>query len=301
MNEYEITFISYNNKPITAYIVEPIQTNSKTGLIHFAHGWGGNRFSTIPPQIQKELASKYNLIGVATEYRQSGYACNSQTGKGWEQPYDLSHLQVIDCLNAIRTVLKNHPAINRSRIIALGFSQGGHITSLMPVFAPSTFALVISCSGLSHPLERFRTVCGRDFSEDEFAIRNSVKLSELIDCPIVLMHGEADEVVPDFHSKLFEKALGKNEKDVQTKYIKGQGHHFGPNYEKELIILANDWLTNCINSKVNIFDNPKKVVIPCVKRSCFIDWTKPMHANSWVGWEKAKSENKGENAKCGDL
>ncbi|MDD5599500.1 MAG: acetylxylan esterase [Victivallaceae bacterium] len=137
MKEYEITFTSSNDKRITAYVVEPDPSDVAPGLIHIAHGWGGNIFSTIPREAQKEFAARYNLISVATEYRQSGYDSNGLTGFGSELPYDFSYRQTIDCLNAIRTILRRHPIIDKSRIIAWGASHGGHISNHASILAAS--------------------------------------------------------------------------------------------------------------------------------------------------------------------
>ena len=288
MKEYEITFNSCHDKRIAASIIEPDQVNCAPGLIHVAHGWGGNRFSSVKRDTQKELVNRYNLICVATEYRQSGYNCNDITGLGAERPYDTSHLQVIDCLNALRKTLELYPTIDKSRIIGLGVSQGGHITTLMPIFAPRTFALVISCSGISHIDAQRCEWAGRDFSEDELAIRNVVGLAKLIDCPVALIHGTADMTVPDAHSRLLEKALRDAKKVVRAKYIDGGGHGLGPDtsWETETRTLADDWLHASRNKQVNVFECQKRIVIPCVKRSCVIDWSKAMHDASLIGWEQ---------------
>jgi len=73
--EYEIVFASCNSihysKQITAYVVPPSKQDENTGIMHFAHGWGGNRFQY--REMQRDFTDRYNLFCVSTEYRQSGF------------------------------------------------------------------------------------------------------------------------------------------------------------------------------------------------------------------------------------
>jgi hypothetical protein len=61
MKDYEITFKSCNSvhyaKPITAYVTEPDRMDGGTGLMHFAHGWGGNRYGY--RAMQQEFTDRY--------------------------------------------------------------------------------------------------------------------------------------------------------------------------------------------------------------------------------------------------
>ena len=286
MKEYEITFKSCNSanypKRITAYIVEPGKIDKNTGMMHFAHGWGGNRYQY--QEMQREFANRYNLICVATEYRQSGYDFDAITGRGACLPYDFSHLQVIDCLNTLRKTLEIYPRVNKKRIISFGGSQGGHISMLMAIFAPNTFCLAISGSAISHIDSKWRLRAGRNFSEDELAVRNVVKMASLIQCPVVLMHGTRDENVSENHTHLLEEALLSAKKRVRVKYYKGAGHMLEPvtNRQKATIELANDLLKNALNNKRIDFKAKSKIVIHCPTKNFVIDWSKRTDAYDLV-------------------
>ena len=287
--EYDITFESCNSvsyaKRITAYVVRPDTMNDQTGLMHFAHGWGGSRFQY--RDMQREFADRYNLVCVATEYRQSGYDFDATTGLGSYVPYDFSHMQVIDCLNAVRTVLAQTPGLNKRRVIAFGGSQGGHISPLMTVFAPHTFALLIAASGISHVDAQRMEWAGRHLSPDEQAIRDLLRLAPRIQCPVVLMHGTADDAVPCDHTRRFEHVLRDAGKTVRAKYYDGGGHGLEPVSTRRdaTVELADDWLRSADNDTPIDFDQPTQVAIPCETKRFVIDWSKPTREYTLCAWE----------------
>jgi len=288
MNEYEVTCQSANtlnySKKIFIYIVEPSIINDQTGIMHYAHGWGGNRYQY--RDVQKEFADRYNLICIATEYRQSGYYFDPVTGTGADVPYDASHYQVIDCLNAVRKAISLYPSINRRRLISFGGSQGGHVAMLMSIFCPHTFAFVVSGSGISHADPKITGWAGRDFSADELAIRDVIRMAGRVQCPVALMHGTADTVVAVDHTRLLEKALRENGKTVRVKYVEGGGHALEPVTDRKTVTveLADDWLKSLVNQQANDFDSQSKIEIPCVTRKVVIDWSKPPADSALISW-----------------
>lgn len=289
MKTYDITFKSYNSgdypKPITAYVVEPTKMDENTGLMHYAHGWGANRFQY--KEMQEEFADRYNLVGVGTEYRMSGFDFDPVVGRGATLPYDVSNMQVIDCLNAIRTVLDLYPELNPKRMYNFGGSQGGHVAMLMSVFAPNTFALAISACGISHVDEYWMSRAGRIFDADELAIRNAVQLASRVKCPVVLMHGTADEWVEDSHCRQLEQALRDAGQTVVSRYYEGANHALGPdtNRRDETVALADDLLRNSVNDKDIDFTAGREIRIPCVHKQLVIDWSKPVDGENLVRWE----------------
>ena len=288
MNEFEITFQSTNtqsySKKIFVYAVRPSVMNARTGLMHFAHGWGGNRYQY--REMQQEFADRYNLVCIAAEFRQSGYYFDPVTGTGADLPYDASHYQVLDCLNAVREMLSIYPAVNKQRLIAFGGSQGGHIAMLMSIFAPQTFAFVVSACGVSHADEKIIAWTGRDFSADELAIRDVVRMADRVKCPVALMHGTADKSVADNHTRFLEKVLKEHGKTVRVKYIEGGGHGLEPVTDRKTVTveLADDWLKTMVNERENDFDLQSRVEIPCITKKCVFDWCKPVSDSTLVSW-----------------
>ncbi|MSS70460.1 MAG: DUF2920 family protein [Candidatus Latescibacteria bacterium] len=292
MKDYEITFKSCNSvhyaKPITAYVTGPDRMDGGTGLMHFAHGWGGNRYGY--RAMQQEFADRYNLIGVATEFRQSGYDFDPVTGTGAYQPYDASHLQVIDCLNAVRHVLGLYPGLDRGRLIAYGGSQGGHISMLMCSFCPDTFALVISACGASHFDAERAAWAGRDFSARELAVRDTAGMAGRGQCPVVLMHGTADETLPDLHTRRMEKALREAGRTVVVKYYEGGNHALGPvtNRRDATVELADALLREARNDREDDFAAGRAVRVPCGDSDFVIDWSRRPEDPELARWEQTR-------------
>ena len=297
MPEFDLTFPSSNSihypKRVTAWIVEPDQLTPDTGLLHCCHGWGGNRFQYA--DLMRDFANRYNLLGVATEFRQSGHDFDPTTGRGSSIPYDASHVQVLDCLNAVRETLRLFPGLNRRRLLAFGGSQGGHITMLMTVFAPRTFAAAISGSGIAWMDPERIAWTGRDFSADELAVRDTVRLAPHIRCPVVLMHGTADATVPDSHTRALEDALRAAGKvQVITKYYPGGGHGLEPvsNRKDATIELADDLLRQARLEGTDDFQAGRRVVIPAVTRQLVLDWSRPVSAPDVMRWEQLTTPGK---------
>ena len=289
MHEYDITFMSTNSanyaKPITALVVEPDSVGPDTGLMHFAHGWDGNRFQY--QEMQREFVERYNVIGVSTEFRMSGYDFDPVRGRGAGMPYDASHYQVVDCLNALRETLRLYPSLNRRRILNFGGSQGGHVAMLMTVFCPDTFALTASACGISYlDPDRVAWSC-RTFTEDELAIRDVPGMAERVACPMVLIHGTADETVPDRHTRELARALRAAGKVARVQYVDGGNHALGPDTNRRdvLVDLADDLLATAVNDRESELVSGRVVRIPCETRTFVLDWSLPPGDVNLLRWE----------------
>lgn len=291
MRDFETVFKSSNSihyaKPITVYVTVPDGMDAETGLMHFAHGWGGNRYQY--RAMQQEFSDRYNVVGVATEFRQSGYDFDPVTGTGAYRPYDASNVQVLDCLNAVRHVLGLYPGVDRRRLIAFGGSQGAHISMLMSVFCPDTFALAIAACGVCRYDADRIAWSGRDFSARELAIRDTARMAPLVKCPVVLMHGTVDEAVPDSHSRMLEAALREAGKSVVAKYYEGGNHALGPvtNRRDATVELADGLLREARNDLQDDFAAGRTVRIACGDSDFVIDWSRRPEDPELARWAQA--------------
>lgn len=293
MRDYDFTFKSANaalySKPITVYVVEPERITAGTGLMHCAHGWAGNRFQYA--DLMKEFADRYDVVCIATEFRQSGYDADPVTGAGYDVPYDASHFQVLDCLNAVRQTLRLYPAIDRSRLMLFGGSQGGHITLLMSVFAPDTFACAIAACSVARMDDERAQWAGREFSADELAIRDAVFLAPRVRCPVVLMHGTADPLVADAHTREIESALrAAGQVEVRSRYFEGGGHALEPVTDRKTatIEMADDLLRRSRHAGTDDFAAARKIVVPCVNKQLVLDWSKDISDVGVISWTPMK-------------
>lgn len=289
MHARDFTFPSANTaeypKPITARAVEPDHMDAATGLLHCCHGWSGNRFQYI--ELMEDFANRYNLVCVSTEFRQSGYDFDTRTGLGAETPYDGSHYQVVDCLNAVREALRLYPGLDRGRLLLFGGSQGGHISMLMSIFAPDTFACVLSGSGISRfDGERIRW-CGRHFTPDELAIRDVARMAGRVKCPVALHHGTADTTVPAGHTRDLEAALrAAGNVELRVKYIEGGEHSLEPVTDRKTVAIemADDLLRGARHPGMDDFMAKRTVTIPCVDRALVLDWKRDTGDANLMRW-----------------
>jgi fermentation-respiration switch protein FrsA (DUF1100 family) len=146
--------------------------------------------------------------------------------------------------------------------------------------------LAISGSALTH-MDSLRIAwSGRQMSPDEIAIRDAVALAPRADCPVVLMHGTADETVDVAHTRLLEAALDTGTRLLRTRYIEGGGHSLAPVTTRQqcTIEMADDLLREARNPNPDDFLNHTRVEIPCVTQTCVIDWGKESADWELVRW-----------------
>ncbi|MCZ7648532.1 MAG: DUF2920 family protein [Planctomycetota bacterium] len=214
------------DRGIDVLIAEPPAVTSETGFLLVLHGHGNAR--TQYKETMVRWAARYNLVCASPEYRGSGYDANPQTGKGTVEPYDFCHLQLLDALNAYRAARLKYPRADGRRAMVWGGSQGGMLAMLCAEFAPGTFALCVSASGAAYVRPERMPTLGPPTGEAGFAIRDTRRWVERVVCPVVLMHGTADETVPDAHTRELARALLEHGKDVAVRFVHGGDHFLRP-------------------------------------------------------------------------
>jgi len=291
MKRYEITFEALNSesysKPITVLVVEPDSIGPRTGAMLFTHGWGGNRFQY--EETMLFAAERFDLVCLSVEFRQSGYDFDPVKGEGAYLPYDASFYQTFDVLNGLRTILSHRPEIDRSRLFHYGGSQGGHIALLSAVFAPNTFAFLYATSPVTHMNTGPSLDPGRDFSQRELMIRDVIGLSDLIECPVYLEHGTADEIVPHkTHTEPLEQRLRARGNLAGIRYYEGASHSLAPvtNRLETFKRTAPKFLASLRNDCIDDFTAARRVKIPCDDWKLVIDWSKPADDFELVRWER---------------
>ena len=67
---------------------------------------------------------------------------------------------------------------------------------------------------------------GPEARPQSFAIRNAVATISKLDCPVLILQGSLDDIVPEEQAHLMEKALKKAGKQVETKIYPDALHGF---------------------------------------------------------------------------
>ena len=200
----------------------PDDITPDTGFMLVVHGHGNNRFQY--RDMMLDFAERYNVICISPEYRDSGR--DSGLGeRGSRQPYDWSHLQLVDTMNCLRHIKLAYGECDQSRTFAWGGSQGAHIVMLASCFAPSTFALTIECCGPADRTNKTITQHDVDLELHEAEIRSPLMWMVRLDNKLYVFHGTADETVDVEHARLLIAELRSLGKDFEA-YLTEGGDHF---------------------------------------------------------------------------
>lgn len=224
---YDVTYPSQGGKTITALVCEPPRISARTGLMLIAHGWGNNRF-----QYRDDLpnyASRYDVLCAAPEFRDSGFDHDAQKGLGTNLPHDFSHMQVVDCLNALPAMLERFPGIDQQRILGWGASHGGHIILLCAEYAPHTFAFIVDMCGITHATDdRLRKSAQEAMDLAGREIRDGRRWLSRLCCPVLLLHGTEDPVIsPQMTDDLYEAMVAAGVQ-VEMHRLPGLNHSMQP-------------------------------------------------------------------------
>jgi len=223
-----VDFIVWSqNRDVIGCYVAPDEITPETGFMLVVHGHGNNRFQY--REMMLDFAPRYNVICVSPEYRDSGRD-SGQGLRGTREPYDGSHLQVVDTLNCLRKVKTEFADCDAARTLCWGGSQGGLIVMLATVFAPKTFALTIECCGIASRMPDFADGGKRSHEGETHAaeIRSPALWADRIENKVYVFHGTADDVVDVRHGYAFEEALKNAGVEHEAHYTEGGRHFLDP-------------------------------------------------------------------------
>lgn len=251
------------DRAIDVALVEPENVGPETGFMLVIHGYGNSRRQYA--KAMERWAERYNVVCVSPEYRDSGLDADPEKGRGAREPYDFSHLQLVDCLNAFLLARRRHPHADVRRAYVWGGSQGGHIASLIAGMAPKTFALCINSCGISHLEPRHWEGTEHPFTPPERDIRDALRWVDRIKCPVVLMHGVADPTVGEAHTRDLAAALAAAGKDFSVRFIPDGDHFLRPVTTRERVTeeMADDLLKSCRRDGPDDFEAKSRYEFPC--------------------------------------
>ncbi len=179
---------------------EYVSINSKNAKyrIILLHGWGADADDLLPfgQKITDGLNKDFEIISLRAPNPRA-----DNIGRQWYGLYPANwseaELEVNKLISTLKEIGNNDIPLSKS--ILLGFSQG----AAMSIAAGSrlNFGLIVSCSGYPHP-----------------------KWDKKINSPILLSHGQKDEVVPVSASRQIHGDL-KNHLSYSCKLHEFDGFH----------------------------------------------------------------------------
>jgi dipeptidyl aminopeptidase/acylaminoacyl peptidase len=129
-----------------------------------------------------------------------------------------------------------------ARVCIMGYSYGGYAALAGAAFTPETYRCAISIAGVSDLTEQARYVIREGDEEEGAYIRRSIgdpradrvrmearspaQHAENIVVPVLLLHGERDDIVPVSHSRRMARALRAAGRDVRYIEVAGEAHPY---------------------------------------------------------------------------
>lgn len=191
------------------------------------------------------------IHGISKEHRYSsvrlaraGFVVFSPSYRGEDGSQGMVEIakgEVDDVLNAI-TLLKNHKRVDASKIALAGASHGALISVLAASREPEIKAVVTAYGVMDiykwyAYLKRVgklgkdkitqRTYGpGPEHRPQSFAIRNAVAVVSNLNCPVLILQGSLDDIVPEEQAHIMDRAMKAAKKSVETKIYPDALHGF---------------------------------------------------------------------------
>ena len=167
------------------------------------------------------------------------YAGSVGYGKIFEES-DLYRIGNEDCDDVARAAeyLKSLPFIEADKIGVMGSSYGGYLTNLVIGKYPGLFSAAVSWFGISdwltifnfprlHPFVRFffqNRLGPMDQYYELYKSASPLTHADSIRTPLLIIHGDADIVVPIQQSEILYDKMKHSGKNVELIRYKGEGH-----------------------------------------------------------------------------
>jgi dipeptidyl aminopeptidase/acylaminoacyl peptidase len=233
-----ITYPSFDQLPIPAYLTLPAGPAGPKPLVVFVHGGPQSRDTWAwHSEVQTLAAAGYAVFqpqfrgsrGFGSRYEQAGYG---QWGRAMQE----------DITAGVRMLIDRKIA-DPTRICIYGASYGGYAALWGLASTPGLYRCGISLAGVSDIDEMLTDGSDTNFDEDAHALLrlhlgdldashphyaevSPLRHADRIHVPVLLMHGELDRRVPIEHAQRMADALRKAGVDVTTHWFAVDGHGF---------------------------------------------------------------------------
>ncbi|WP_067697543.1 alpha/beta hydrolase [Nocardia jejuensis] len=177
--EYEdLSLRTQDGETVNAWFVRA--AGESRGHILFAHGNGGNLGDRSPVLA---MLSAVGFDVLVFDYRGYGRSSGRPSEKG-------TYLDA----RAARAALLAQPGIDPNRVVYLGKSLGGGVMlELASVYPPAALVLMSTFTGLRDAAGAVYPYLPRAFVPDAYPSLGRIRS---LRCPVLIMHGDADELLP---------------------------------------------------------------------------------------------------------
>lgn len=264
VNYTKLSYQSTDGLSIPVYLFKPLNAQSiRIPAVIYAHGGQHGRFrSRSLKNIIKLVQQGY--IVLAPDYRSSsGYS------QEFYEAADYGGMEINDML-AARDYLENFPEVDPNRIAIMGLSHGGYNALMALARAPGKFAGAVDFFGPTDLVWRltatpdenpntapgdqqvFARMVGKSITEapELYRARSPRYLAKNIDDPLLILHGDKDNIVLLQESQWLAEALNDAGKTNFSFHVLVGGHHGYPEaVMDEGWQLAFDFLAQVFNTE----------------------------------------------------
>ena len=203
---------------LRVFLAAPESGSGPFPCVQIQHAGGG--YESIYEHMAVQLAER-GIVGVAMINRgYPGSEGQMEYGKG--EITDIGNLSEHLC---------SRPYIDPERMGIVGYSRGGH-NSLLAI---EQYDYFIAGALWSTPVDMFELVkvvpwisemIGGfpDEIPEEYHIRSSINFVEQVNCPLLVLHGESDDVVSVQHALRLAKALDEFSKPYEMRVFPDEWH-----------------------------------------------------------------------------
>lgn len=252
MNESKVYTINSSGEKLVGIESTPDNSLEKNPTVLLVHGFGVDKdengmFSELAEQLCKNGIQAYRFDFSGRGESEGNYC-------------DTTLTKLKNDLQNILDFVRSQPMVDNDKLGILGQSLG---TSTTITLAPKVTAMVMTGS-VSHPKETLINLFGTEYNPDGLSIRKKPNGIEVninppfwkdfenhdlfasmkgITCPILFIHGSADDKVPlSDMEEYFAVANDPKEKII----IEGGDHGLRPHREKMYVIVTK-WFTKWLN------------------------------------------------------
>lgn len=245
---YRIYYRSTGGLTVSGLVFEPTRGNGSWPTVVVNHpGFG----------------AAAGFSDVALKFRDRGYCvfCPDFRGSGRsEGEHELARGEVDDVIEGLE-YLRARGVVDGERVALCGLSHGASIALIAAGRYPDARAVVAQAgfsdlaaayryhltheSKIRELLLRYWSVVGGTPEErpKEYEVRSAVNYAGSIEAPVLLIHGEKDDIVPVDQAREMYDALLRAGKTVELKVFPGQGHGISsPEARDEVWRLTFEWL-----------------------------------------------------------
>jgi dipeptidyl aminopeptidase/acylaminoacyl peptidase len=214
----EIFMLQSEGLRLRVYMAIPQVGSKPFPSVQIHHAGGG--YEAIYEHMARLLAER-GIVGVAMIHR--GYP-----GSDGEMEYGKG--EIIDIGN-LTEAMRARPFVDPDRMGIMGYSRGGH-NAILSIERFNYFKAGALWSTPVDMLELVRVVPWiaeiiggfPDQIPEEYHIRSSINFVDQVSCPLLLIHGENDEIVSVNHARRLAEALEAHAKPFEIKIFPGEWH-----------------------------------------------------------------------------